>query len=32
MADSVYGVAIVGKFNSLLMGTSAYQDKAKEMV
>ena len=32
VADSVYGVASVGKFNSVLMGTSAFQDKAKEMV
>lgn len=32
LADSAYGVATVGKFNSAIMGTSAFQDKAKELV
>ena len=32
LADSAYGVATVGKLNSVLMGTSAFQDKAKELV
>lgn len=32
IADSAYGVATAGKFSSVLMGTSAFQDKAKEMV
>lgn len=32
IADSSIGAATLGKWNSLLMGTSAYQQKAKEMV
>lgn len=32
MADSAYGIATFGKASSFIMGTSAFQDKAKEMV
>lgn len=32
IADSAYGVKSFGGFHSVLMGTSAFQDKAKEMV
>ncbi len=32
IADSAYGIASFGEFHTYLMGTSAFQDKAKEMV
>ena len=32
IADSAYGVTTFGGFHSVLMGTSAFQDKAREMV
>lgn len=32
VADSAYGVATLGKFNTVVMGTSAFHEKAREMV